>query len=190
MRCRNTYGIAIMLALLHRLRSGQGQMVGASLAQAATFLQVPSMLAYRGKEWDVEPGGQNCCGYTATRRLFCAADRWFYAAARSMADFRRIEGLSEGGDLEDQFAQAAVEVWVERLLEAGIGAHPLRTPHDVMADPRAISHGLSREVDFPEVGPGQVMGPAPRPSRTPMVFPFADPPPGWHTNEILFALRV
>ena len=46
----------IMLALFHRMRTGQGQLVGASLAQTATFLQVPYMLAYAGKAvWQQPP---------------------------------------------------------------------------------------------------------------------------------------
>jgi crotonobetainyl-CoA:carnitine CoA-transferase CaiB-like acyl-CoA transferase len=177
----------ILLALLHRLRTGQGQLVGASLAQTAALLQAPYMLTYRGKVWD-EPGGQLCRGLGPFERLFHASDRWFFLAARNRAQLSAVIG--DVDDLEHCFAQRAAATWVERLTSAGIGAHILNTPAEAMNDAWATSHGVSREVVFPEAGPGRIVGPAARLSATPMQAAAPAAPLGWHAREILEELGL
>jgi crotonobetainyl-CoA:carnitine CoA-transferase CaiB-like acyl-CoA transferase len=179
---------AIMLALLHRIRSGQGQLVGASLAQTATFLQTPYMLAYRGKNWSAEPGGQRCLGLGPLERLYHAEDRWLFVAARSLDEFRCVPDLADLADasqLTERFAALPAAAWVERLTAAGIGAQVLTSPAEAMLDEWAIAHGVSRRVEFPEAGPGTIVGPTRRLSRTPMRPPEPTPLPGWHGRELL-----
>jgi crotonobetainyl-CoA:carnitine CoA-transferase CaiB-like acyl-CoA transferase len=179
---------AIMLALLHRRRTGQGQQVGASLAQTATFLQVPYMLTYRGKRWSDEPGGQRCLGVGPLERLYRAEDRWLFVAARSLDELKRVPDLADLADaseLAERFARLPAAVWVERLTSAGVGAHVLGTPPEAMLDEWAIAHGVSRQVDFPEAGSGTIVGPSRRLTRTPLRAPAPTPPPGWHGRELL-----
>jgi crotonobetainyl-CoA:carnitine CoA-transferase CaiB-like acyl-CoA transferase len=179
---------AIMLALLHRARTGQGQLVGASLAQTATFLQTPYMLAYRGKNWSAEPGGQRCLGVGPLERLYRAEDRWLFVAARSLDELRRVPDLADLADatqLTERFAALPAAVWVERLTAAGNGAQVLSTPPEAMLDEWAIAHGVSRQVEFPEAGRGTIVGPSQRLSRTPVRVPEPTPPPGWHGRELL-----
>jgi crotonobetainyl-CoA:carnitine CoA-transferase CaiB-like acyl-CoA transferase len=179
---------AIMLAVLHRMRTGKGQLVGASLAQTATFLQLPYMLAYRGKSWDAEPGGQQCRGFGMLERLYRAADRWLFLAARSLSDLAAVEGLSGvagEADISQRLALLPAITWVERLTAAGIGAHVLRTPEEAMDDEWAVHHGVSRRVEFPAAGSGVIVGPSARLSKTPMRPPQPSPPLGWHGCEVL-----
>jgi crotonobetainyl-CoA:carnitine CoA-transferase CaiB-like acyl-CoA transferase len=179
---------AIMLALLHRLRTGQGQLVGASLAQTATFLQVPYMLAYRDKHWNDDRGGQRCLGVSSLERLYRAEDGWLFVAARSVDDLKRVPdlaGIGEATELVQRFATLPAAVWVTRLIAAGVGVHVLRTPPEAMLDEWALTHGVSRQVEFPEAGAGTIVGPARRLSRTPMRAPAPTPPPGWHGRALL-----
>ncbi len=178
---------AMMLALLYRMRTGKGQTVGASLAQTATFLQVPYMLAYRGKLWD-EPGGQLCRGRGPLERLCRAQDRWLFMAADSFEQLAGVAGLDNATDADElarRFALLPAAIWVDRLCAAGAGAHVLNTPEDAMQDNWAVAHGVSREVDFPEAGPGRIVGPAARLSATPMRATDPSPPLGWHGPELL-----
>ena len=176
---------AIMLALLHRMRTGQGQLVGASLAQTATFLQVPYMLAYRDNDRRDEPGGQECLGSSNHERLFRAQDAWLFVAAGSLEDLLRVTGVAHTDDLTSWFAQQPAAVCTARLAGAGIGAYGLSTPETAMRDQWALAHGVSRPVDFPGAGPGSIVGPSPRLSRTPTRVPFATGPTGWHGAELL-----
>jgi crotonobetainyl-CoA:carnitine CoA-transferase CaiB-like acyl-CoA transferase len=179
---------SIMLALLHRMRTGQGQLVGASLAQTATFLQAPYMLAYPGKKWSDEPGGQQCLGVGVLEQLHRAEDRWLFVAARSLDELKRVPDLADLADAEqlgERIRRLPAAVWVGRFAAAGIGAHVLNTPDQAMLDDWACTHNVSRQVVFPEAGAGAIVGPSPRLSRTPMRAPVPTPPPGWHARELL-----
>jgi crotonobetainyl-CoA:carnitine CoA-transferase CaiB-like acyl-CoA transferase len=189
---------AMLLALYHRLRTGHGQHVGASLAHTATFLQTPYMLAFRGKCWD-EPGGQQCRGFAPLERLYQAGDRWFFLAARNVEELRGVQELAdiqaESGEmleaeLSARFAKCSAAEWIARLAKAGVAAHALNTPAEAMQDPWALSHGLSRTVEFPAAGTGQVVSPAPRLSHTPMRAPKPAPPIGSDGEEVVRELGL
>ncbi len=70
---------AILLALFHRLRTGEGQHVQASLSQTGTYLQIPFMLDFEGRVWD-EPRGIQARGWslpcTAYTRAATAGSSW------------------------------------------------------------------------------------------------------------------
>jgi crotonobetainyl-CoA:carnitine CoA-transferase CaiB-like acyl-CoA transferase len=175
----------IMLALLHRMRTGEGQLVGASLAQTATFLQVPYMVAYDAKEWSDEPGGQTCRGPSAFERLFLARDRWLFVAARSIEHLLRVMQVAHTNELEATFLQRAAEDWVERLAAADIGAQVVVSPEEAMRDMWAVAHGISRRVEFPDAGAGNIVGPSRRLSRTPTRTPKPVGPIGADGRDVL-----
>jgi crotonobetainyl-CoA:carnitine CoA-transferase CaiB-like acyl-CoA transferase len=83
----NDYGTGIlgaygvMLALLHRGRTGGGQRVRSALAYTAGLLQSAVLQEYDGKAWD-EPRGQDALGAHSLYRLYEASDGWFFLAAR------------------------------------------------------------------------------------------------------------
>jgi crotonobetainyl-CoA:carnitine CoA-transferase CaiB-like acyl-CoA transferase len=189
---------AMLLGLYHRLRTGQGQHVGASLAHTATFLQTPYMLAFRGKRWD-EPGGQQCRGFGPLERLYQASDRWLFLAARSRDELHAVESLAHLAAQDDEtfeaelsacFARHPAAEWLARLAKAGVAAHLLNTPEEAMRDAWAVSHGVSRSVEFPGSGAGQVVSPPPRLSRTPMRAPNPAPPIGSDGEEIVRELGL
>lgn len=192
----NLAAFAVLVALFHRLRSGEGQFVGASLAQTGTFVQKPFMIDYVGRVWD-EPAGQQAKGWGPLDRLYRAADRWFYLGAvgpdalprlAAVEGLDGIEGLS-GPALEAalsaRFAVLPAATWVERLTAAGVGAHVLRDIQEVMEDPWAKAHGLSVERDFPELGRVRTVGPSGRLSWTPPRLTAPAAPPGSHNRDVL-----
>ncbi|MDF3311851.1 CoA transferase [Rhodococcus sp. T2V] len=187
--------LAIMLALFHRMRTGEGQWVGSSLAQAAGLFQVPYMIAHRRRDWD-DPGGLGCRGTSPTEHLYLASDGWFYLGAPDTAATRRtlagvagLEGVTETPDLEAalaaRFSTASRAVWAQRLTDAGLGAHAWNSIDDAMNDPWARTHGLSRFVEFPQGGTGRLVAPVPRLTATPMRAGTPAPPVGWHTEDLL-----
>ena len=119
----------ILLALYHRMRTGEGQHVGASLSSTGTYYQIPFMLAYGGHKPD-EPRGLYAKGWNAQNRFYQASDRWFYLAAPGPDGcdrLMRVAGVAPGSvELEAalvaRFATAPAAHWVELLNASGIGA--------------------------------------------------------------------
>jgi crotonobetainyl-CoA:carnitine CoA-transferase CaiB-like acyl-CoA transferase len=187
---------AILLGLFHRLRTGEGQHVHASLSRSGTFLQIPFMVDYEGRRWD-EPRGQQAKGWGPLYRLYKASDRWFFLAASRPDDSVRLatvaglDGVDEvpqdqlESELTARFAGEQGAVWVSRLVAAGLSAHLFRTVHENLDDPSAERRGLSILREHPGVGQVRNIGSWARLSLTPLDPLFAAPPLGWHSREIV-----
>jgi crotonobetainyl-CoA:carnitine CoA-transferase CaiB-like acyl-CoA transferase len=187
----NLAALATLLAVYHRLRTGAGQFVSASLAYTATFHQIPFMIDYDGRNWDDDPAGQRCRGLGPLYRLYRASDRWFFLAARPTDALAAVEGL-DGVDFlnEDQlsarFAGAPAATWVERLQAADVAAHVNCTPAEAME-----SAGPLVELrELPDLGPVLVAGPSGRFSVTPPLRTAIPRPTGGDNAEVLNELGL
>jgi len=188
------YGVA--LALLHRQRTGQGQHVDSALAYTSMIHQSPYMQLYNGKTWD-ETRGLDAVGDGPLHRAYQAKDGWLFVGAPesgltrmagvdglSGIDSLRGEALTES--LEERFQSDIVQAWVQRLNDAGIGAHRvLPEVSELLDDPWAIDHGLSLTREHDEIGLVTGFGPSPRLSRTPVAPGRPAPKPGAQGREIL-----
>ena len=189
----NLAALATLLALYHRLRTGEGQFVSGSLAHTATFHQIPFMIDYVGRTWD-DPAGQQVRGTGSLYGLYRASDRWFFLAAcgtDARIRLAAVEGLDGVDPLdEDQlsarFGSALAAVWVERLQAAGIGAHINCTPAETMesGDP------VVEERELPDLGTVLMAGPSGRLSVTPLRRTFTPRPPGGDNAEVLADLGL
>jgi crotonobetainyl-CoA:carnitine CoA-transferase CaiB-like acyl-CoA transferase len=199
--------IGILLGIYHRLKTGDGQFVGASLAQTCQLFQQPYMLAHAGGSWRDDPGGLDYRGSGPLDHVYQAKDgRWLYLAVKSddgWADLVKTDGLQglSGADrdnidaltkkLADAIASEPASVWQERL--AGlhhVGAAVVATVDEPMDDPWARAHRLAQEVDFPDAGIGLQVGPGPRMSLTPMKLGAPVGPPGCDSDRILGKLGM
>lgn len=194
----------ILLALYHRLRTGVGQFVGSSLTQTCVTWQTPYMIDHRTRDWD-DPGGLDFRGYGPLEHVYKGSDgRWFYLSVKPstnlavLASVAGLEGIdtvepaSLEAELVARFAVKPAHSWVAELnaVAPGIGAGITATFTEVMSDGWARSHGLVQEVDFPVAGPGTLIGPAPRLSRTPMRIGAPVGPPGSDSRAILHDLGL
>lgn len=191
--CGHLTAWAMLLGLYHRLRTGEGQWVGSSLAQSATLFQLPYMVAHRSRDWE-DPGGIGFTGFGLTERLYRGSDGWFFLGAPDSEASRKklvscVGTLDFSGNVDSQltdiFAELPVETWTGKLTDAGLGAHKWNTISAAMNDPWARDNGISVDVVFPDGGPGLLVGPAPRLSDTPMRMGTPAMPIGAHTAEIL-----
>ena len=198
----NDYGTGFMgaygvvLALLHRQRTGEGQHIDSALAYTAMTLQSPFMQMYDGKQWN-ETSGQDALGTGPLHRAYQANDGWFFVGAPESAllTLSGMDGLSGidnlkgdalASSLEERFQGNSVAFWVDRLAAAGIGAQRVITNvRELMTDPWVESHGLSLTREHDDIGPVTTCGPAPRLSRTPVRPGIPAPKPGIHAQEIL-----
>jgi crotonobetainyl-CoA:carnitine CoA-transferase CaiB-like acyl-CoA transferase len=173
----NDYGTGLLgalgaaMALFHRGRTGRGQQVEAALAFTGTLLQSTHLHAYAGRDWS-EPAGRDARGDGPHHRMYQASDGWLFVAAPSGGSaLAAALGLASSNEaMEEVFARASVEYWIEALTTAGITAQPVVTSLPaLMTDAWVVEPGLAvtREHDTGEhittVGPGV------RLSRTPVI---------------------
>ncbi|HEY7294254.1 MAG TPA: CoA transferase, partial [Dehalococcoidia bacterium] len=168
---------ATAAAIYHRLRTGRGQHVQASLAQTATYHQAPYMLDYAGHRAD-EPRGWEALGPGPMQRFYRAQDRWLFlgAAPADGARLGSVQGLQGCVDLtgaalqralEEGFAEEPAAVWVGRLRQSGIAAQTWEKLAGLMDDPGVEARGLSVTRLAEGVGEVTMPGLSVRLSRTP-----------------------
>lgn len=189
---------AVMLAQLHRMRTGEGQHVEAALSYTATLHQSLYLQSFDGKSWD-EPRGQTALGAGPLQRLYRASDGWLFLGAREgdLTKLARIDGLQGIDALHGDALAASLERavrehtaawWVDRFVAAGAGAHA-STPVQALIDDRWVrAHGLVMTRDHDAVGPVTTIGPVPRLSRTPLRPGRPAPPPGSDMEAVLHEL--
>ena len=184
---------AVILALLHRRRTGHGQHVDSALAYAATMLQSGLLQDHAGQKWN-EPSGQGLLGERPLYRAYQTGDGWLFLAATpedlaqcaALSDLSSLSGSELERALEQRMRGRNVDQWVETLTQANIGVHRVAlTFSEVMGDAIARSRGLSVTREHDEIGPVTTIGPAPRMSRTPIVIGRPAPKPGSDAVSVL-----
>ena len=192
--------MAVLLALYHRARTGEGQHVSTSLTQMGTYHQLPFMIDYEGRRFD-EPSGRAAQGWNAFDRLYQASDGWFYVAAPRASDRERLlrcAGLQTvcldenalADALAEIFQSAPLEKWAARLDEGGVAMQPIVRLEDLPSDPIVWNRKLLVVRDHPGVGPTQMAGPVPRLSATPVRLTYPAPLPGSDTAAIVRESRL
>ena len=204
---------SIVLALLHRGRGGQARRAESSLAAAGQFIQTPFMFDYPGRPAFDEPSGPGARGEHALYGLYQAADGWFFLGARR-ADIARLAALPELAGietlaepdlrvaLEHRFADAPAGEWVQRLVQAGVGAHTadsiesLRERYLVPAPEAGQRYAtstylFSRHDDHPSGRTVDLVPPnAIRFDRSPVAMLGDAPKNGTHTFEVLEEIGI
>jgi crotonobetainyl-CoA:carnitine CoA-transferase CaiB-like acyl-CoA transferase len=187
------------LGLYHRLMTGRGQMVGASLCQTGMYHQAIFTFDFPGYKAS-EPRGYYTLGEGPLDRFYRASDQWFFLAARpgeldalSAVVGRELppvggEGLEQA--LESRFSERPAVEWVEALVAAGIAAHINVALEEMMLDPVPRSRGLVVEQEVDGAGPCTMPGISVRLSDTPARLGPAPTPPGTDVADLLAELGI
>jgi crotonobetainyl-CoA:carnitine CoA-transferase CaiB-like acyl-CoA transferase len=145
---------ACVLALYARHDGRVPTRVGASLAQAAQFIQLPMFWEHAAQRWD-EPAGQGALGSGLHERLYEARDGWFFLSGKPEDLLRygsQIMGLAalDADSLGRYFKQRThdevqaslkmCEVWTELVADAAT----LRQPGSAF-----MQQGLIQTADHP-----------------------------------------
>ncbi len=200
----------ILVALLEREKSGEGQWVSTSLLQA-----VIGMLDFQATRWlmDGEVPGQagNNHPTVAPTGVFRTKDGQITIAASGQSMFRRLCETLElaelvddprfktPGDrsknrdplnaiLEECLIQYTQDEIVERLNAAGVPAGPILDIGQVFQNEQVKELGLSAKVQSPGLGEIEIQDTPYRLSRTPGGARTAAPERGEHTDEVLAEL--
>lgn len=198
---------AILAALRHRDRTGEGQRVDVALldSQLGWLVNVAQNHFATG-----EPPARygNAHPNIVPYETFRAADGHVALAVGTDGQFARFcravgrpdlsederyrtnAGRVEHRDelvpaLRELFPERTVAEWVELLAEARVPASPVNDVPTALALPQVRSRGMVREVEHPTAGPIRLVGPVPRLSRTPARIRSAPPTLGADSHGVL-----
>jgi len=202
----------VLVALIERERSGEGQWIHTSLLEAMV-----SMLDFQATRWligkEVPPQAGNNHPTGIPTGTFKVKDGYINIAASGQHMWKRLcDALgtaelyedprfsspgrrSKNRDaltvaLEEKLQTKSSSAWIEALNAAGVPCGPILTIDRVFANEQVQHLGLAREVDHPQLGSIQVLGLHVTLSRTPGAIRTPTPEKGEHADEILRELGI
>jgi crotonobetainyl-CoA:carnitine CoA-transferase CaiB-like acyl-CoA transferase len=204
----NYLAIGILIALLEREQSGEGQWVKTSLLEAMI-----SMLDFQAARWlmkqDVAPQAGNNhptsipTGVFKTRdghiNIACTGDKMWQKLCELIGepdmvdhpDYATGPARSKNRDainaaIEKHTVSKTSAEWIELLNKTGIPCGPIYTIDKVFADSQ-VKHlgGMAFTVEHPEIGRFDILGQAVKMSRSQPRPTQATPTRGQHTDEVL-----
>ena len=199
----------VLLALLARERTGEGQWIQSSLLQAQIF-----MLDFQATRWlmDGEVPGQagndhptsiptgvfeTSDGYI---NIACAGQPIWERFARELGDDRLdspdyADGPSRSRNrkalnalINEHTRSDTSENWIRRLNEASVPCGEINAIDKVFASPQVEHLGIARDMVSQERGPTQIVGQPIIMSRSKSEIRRPPPTLGQHTDEILNSL--
>jgi crotonobetainyl-CoA:carnitine CoA-transferase CaiB-like acyl-CoA transferase len=199
--------MGILVALLEREESGEGQWVQSSLLAAQI-----AMLDFQAARWliaqEVPDQAGNNHPTSIPTGVFKTEDGHINIAAAGNDMYQRLCTVLDAPSLgrdpayatdqlrsknRDKLNAAIEEItktkdsadWIERINQAGVPCGPIYKMDEVFADPQVKHIGIAQEIAHPKLGRIEVVGQAVTLSRTPSQIRRATPERGEHTVEIL-----
>ncbi|WEJ59764.1 CoA transferase [Devosia sp. FJ2-5-3] len=200
---------AILTALVHRQRTGEGQYVEVPQVEAAMQLIGAEILKAGETGNDPAPNG-NRVSFASPHDAFPTSghDQWIAIAALDegqwqalcaqmgqpkLASDPRFADLGRRRDNEDELTKIIGD-WTRgqdkhelagRLQAAGVAAAPVQTPKDVAEDPYLAHRGFFTELEHPDAGRHKHPSLPMHLSATPGAQVRSAPPFGWHNRHVL-----
>ena len=199
--------LGVAAAYVHRLKTGEGQLVDTSLFEAGiqqTYWQSAIYFATG------EPPGPSGSAHilSAPYQAFRAADGWLTIGGANQPNWERLVRVLDAPEwLEDprfrsnaermKHLDALVELMNARLkrrkvdeliaaLEAeGVPCGPINSIADMAADPQTTARGMVVELEHPRAGRTRALGLPIKLSATPGAVSRPAPTFGQHTREVL-----
>ena len=198
---------AILAALIHRDRTGEGQSIDLALldVQIATMANVASNYLISGsspKRWG------NASPNIVPYQTFKAADGWMIVAAGNDSQFRHF--VQTGGEehladnplfatnpdrirhrdsliplLQVMALKKTKAEWIDALDHAGVPCGPINNFEEVFTNEQVIARNIKMEMPHPTGGTVPLVRSPMHLSATPVVEHRPPPLLGEHTNEIL-----
>jgi benzylsuccinate CoA-transferase BbsF subunit len=200
---------AILCALLHRAKTGEGQYIDLSQREACAML-LPEGLMEFAMNGTQPPRMGNRDPYMAPHGVFrCQGeDRWVSIAVRNEEEWKRCCAAMGRSELatDPRFSTLAarkehedalehlVTQWTQehsaedvtqRLQQVGIPAYPALDGRDMLANPQVSARGFFVELEHPEVGKRRHLGIPWKMSRAPSVVRRPAPCLGQDTDYVL-----
>jgi crotonobetainyl-CoA:carnitine CoA-transferase CaiB-like acyl-CoA transferase len=202
----------VLVALLERERSGEGQWVRTSLLEAMI-----AMLDFQATRWlmdkDVPPQAGNNHPTSIPTGTFRAKDGYLNIAAGGQHMWKRVCAALEIPEqyedprfvtagkrsknrdaltvvLEEKLRTKTVAEWVEILNAAGVPTGPILSIDQVFANEQVRHLGIATPLSHPQLGTIEVLGLPTTLSRTPGAVRTSAPEKGEHTEAVLRELGM
>ena len=202
--------IGVLIALLEREESGEGQWVESSLL--ATQI---AMLDFQAARWliakDVPGQAGNNHPTNIPSGVFRTRDGHINIASAGQEMFERFcnaAGLANlisdpqfnspklrrqnrdklNAIMEEVTATKSSAEWIDILNRAGVPCGPIYHIDEMFADPQVKHLGIAQAVEHPTMGRMELVGQSVTLSRTPSKLRTATPERGEHTDEVLRGL--
>ena len=204
--------MGVLIALLEREESGEGQWVQSSLLAAQI-----AMLDFQAARWlmdgEIPPQAGNNHPTGIPTGVFKTADGQINIASSGSAIYRRFcEAIGApqlfthpdyattalrsknrdklNAEIGEYIKTKTSAAWIALLNEAGVPAGPINNIAEVFADPQVKHLGMSRAIDNPRRGRKEHLSQAISLSRTPWQLRRPTPELGEHTGEVMRELGV
>jgi crotonobetainyl-CoA:carnitine CoA-transferase CaiB-like acyl-CoA transferase len=200
---------ALLAALEHRERTGEGQFLDMSQAEASMGFLAPAVLDYEANG-TMPPAMGNRHPTMVPHGAFPVAgeDRWITIAIADDGQWRalcRLAGFDDALAALDRDARRAREDELEALIggwtapldgfalqgtlqDAGIAAHMVQVAADVPSDPKLVHRRHFRQVPHADHGTFWIEGPRFTMSRSQDQVHAAGPSLGQHTFDVLLGI--
>jgi crotonobetainyl-CoA:carnitine CoA-transferase CaiB-like acyl-CoA transferase len=202
----------ILLAYIHRIRSGEGQYIDISLVDSGLAWTVWEAAAFFGKGEVATPNGTRhrvIAPYQGFRtkdgyilvgaanqklwELFCThvveKEEWikdprFVTGADRIKNINELERL-----IEDVFSEGPSQYWLKRMDAVGIPCSPINTYAETLEDEQIISREMIIETEHPGGGIMKMLGFPGKMSKTQAQLRSTAPSLGQHNEQILKELN-
>jgi crotonobetainyl-CoA:carnitine CoA-transferase CaiB-like acyl-CoA transferase len=200
----------IMIALLEREKSGEGQWVDTSLLAAQIF-----MLDFQAARWlmdhDVPQQAGNNHPTSIPTGVFQTSDGYIniavagqviwerFCAVMGEPDLNKVPEYSKGelrsknrdalnADIEARTRKKDSASWIDIFNKAGVPAGEINNIDQVFANPQVKHLGIAAGVKSPAIGDIELVSQAINLHRTPSRIAVAPPERGEHTDEVMQGL--
>jgi len=200
-------GQAVVTALLHRERTGEGQRVDVALLDLALLANAARLIMYLANGEEIGRHG-SAHPFMVPFQAFEATDGWIYVAVWADKLWRPFCHAIERPELADDprfadrrtrfahrehlraivvpiFRERTVAEWMARLEKGDVLCVPVNDFKTLANDPQVRASGLLVEEDHPRAGRFTTLGPAARFDRTPGTRRTSAPGLGEHTDAVL-----
>ncbi|MFZ6775752.1 CaiB/BaiF CoA transferase family protein [Undibacterium sp. Ji83W] len=199
--------IAVMAALTHRDRTGEGQYIDMALLDVQVAMLANMNMNYLAsgnapKRWG------NAHPNIVPYQTFATADGHIIVAAGNDGQYKKfvqIGGLPELADdprfstnpqrvqhrdvlvpiLANMVRLKTKQEWISLLEEAGVPCGPINTLDEVFADPQVLAREMQINLPHPTAGQVKLVASPMKLSATPVTYPSAPPLLGQHTKTVL-----
>ena len=208
LRVGSTSAFAVLAALYYRKRTGKGQYIDLSSAEAVSVLMGDAFMDYTMNSRVQERVGNRDRAMAPHSCYQCKGEQWVTIAAGTEEEWRALCGvigdkrLTEDERFADAYsrwenqealdsligewtAERSPQVVMETLQAVGVAAMPVYDGADLVRDAHVLERGIIEEVDHPAMGKKKVLGPPWRFSKTPAEIRRPGPLMGQHNDYVL-----
>ena len=199
--------LGVVSAYIHRLKTGEGQLVDTSLFEAGIQQTYWQSAIYFATGEVPGPGG-SAHHLSAPYQAFRAADGWLTIGGANQANWERLvrvlgapewladERFGTNADrmknlpaltqlMNARLKTRSVRAWTAALEAEGVPCGPINSIADMASDPQTAARAMVVELDHPSAGATRALGLPIKLSATPGKVARPAPLLGQHTREVL-----